>query len=40
MIDKVIEQYNFDGKLLNIETNDVGNINSTYVATFEQEDGS
>lgn len=39
MIDKVIEQYNFEGKLVNIETNDVGNINSTYVVTFELNDG-
>ena len=40
MIEKVLEQYNFEGKLVNLETNDVGNINSTYVATFEHEDGT
>ena len=40
MIKKIIDKYNLDGKLEKIETNEIGNINNTYVATFILNDGS
>ena len=38
MVEKILEKYNLDGKLIKIENNNSGNINKTYVATFEKED--
>jgi len=40
MIKKIIEQYEISGNLINIKNNNVGNINTTYVATFENPDKS
>lgn len=34
MLEKIISKYNLEGNLINVETNEVGNINNTYVATF------
>lgn len=34
MIEKIISKFDINGKLIKIEKNDSGNINSTYVATF------
>lgn len=40
MIEKVISKFNIDGKLIDVKVNNSGNINNTYVATFQMEDGS
>jgi len=40
MIEKIIEKFNIEGKLINTETNNSGIINNTYVATMEKEDGT
>ena len=39
MIKQVIKKFNIDGELVNIEVNDAGNINKSYVATFQSENG-
>ena len=39
MIKQVIKKFNIDGELVNIEVNDTGNINKSYVATFQSENG-
>ena len=38
MIEKILEKFNIEGDLLNVETNTAGNINNTYVATFVNND--
>ena len=40
MIDEVIMKFNIKGKLVSVDINDSGNINKTYVATFQEDDGS
>ncbi|MBQ8192619.1 MAG: aminoglycoside phosphotransferase family protein [Bacilli bacterium] len=40
MIERIIDKFNIDGKLIDIEVNNSGIINNTYVATFEKEDGT
>ena len=40
MINEVIRKFNIDGELVNVDVNDSGNINKTYVATFKKDDGS
>lgn len=37
MIEEVIKKFNIEGKLVSIESNNSGNINKTYIATFIQE---
>ena len=39
-IKKIISKFNINGKLIDIRTNNSGNINNTYVVTFKMEDGS
>ena len=39
-IERIINQFNIKGKLIDVKTNNSGNINNTYVATFSMEDGS
>ena len=39
-IERIINQFNIKGKLVDVKTNNSGNINNTYVATFSMEDGS
>lgn len=38
-IKKIISKFNIDGKLVDVKINNSGNINNTYVVTFEREDG-
>ncbi len=40
MIKEILEKYNIEGKLVNYTQNNSGNINKTYVATFQKEDGT
>ncbi len=40
MVEQILDKFNLDGKLVSIEKNDSGNINKTYVATFEKDDGT
>ena len=40
MIEKIVSKYNMSGKLINVEENNSGNINNTYVATFQMEDST
>ena len=40
MIEEIISKFNIAGKLVKVEENKTGNINNTYVVTFEMEDGS
>ena len=40
MLEEIISKFDIRGKLINIEENKSGNINNTYVATFEMEDGT
>lgn len=40
MMEKIISKFNIEGKLISCEVNDSGNINNTYVATFEREGGT
>lgn len=40
MIEKIISKFNIAGKLIHVEENNSGNINNTYVATFQMDDGS
>ena len=40
MIEKIIEKFSIEGKLINTETNNSGIINNTYVVTMEKEDGT
>ena len=40
MVTKVIEEYELEGKLIHIEAVNSWNINKTYVAYFEKEDGT
>ena len=40
MINEILEKFNLDGKLIDINVNNSGNINKTFVATFEKDDGS
>ena len=40
MIEEILEKYNIEGKLVNYTQNNSGNINKTYVATFQKEDGT
>lgn len=37
---KIVSKFAIDGKLISIEVNNSGNINNTYVATFQLEDGT
>ncbi len=39
MIEEIINKFNIDGKLIKIEPNNTGNINSTYVVTVETPSG-
>lgn len=39
MIEKLISKFNINGKLIDVKVNNSGNINNTYVATFQMEDG-
>ena len=39
-IEKIIEQFNIDGNILDITCKNVGNINQTYVATYKMNDNS
>ena len=40
MVEQILDKFHLDGKLVSIEKNNSGNINKTYVATFEKEDGT
>ena len=40
MIEEIISKFNIAGKLIKVEENKSGNINNTYVVTFEMEDGN
>ena len=40
MIEEIISKFNISGKLIKVEENKSGNINNTYVVTFEMEDGN
>ena len=40
MVEQILDKFHLDGKLVGIEKNNSGNINKTYVATFEKEDGT
>ena len=40
MVTKVIKEYELEGKLIHIKSVNSGNINKTYVAYFEKEDGT
>ncbi len=40
MIEEIINNFNIEGKIIKIEENTSGNINSTYAVTMELEDGS
>lgn len=40
MIEKIVSKFNIDGKLINVDVINSGNINNTYVATLEMEDES
>lgn len=40
MIERILEKFNIEGKLVDVKVNNSGNINNTYVATFEKEDGT
>ena len=40
MIEEIINNFNIEGKVVNIEENTSGNINSTYAVTMELNDGS
>ena len=40
IIKEIIQKFNIEGELINLETNHSGNINNTYVATFLREDGT
>ena len=39
MIEEIISKFNITGKLIKVEENKTGNINNTYVVSFEMEDG-
>lgn len=40
MIEKIIEKFNIEGKLISIDAHGSGNINNTFVAVFKKEDGT
>lgn len=40
MVRKIIEKFNIEGNLIDIGINNSGNINKTYVASFQKEDGN
>lgn len=40
MIERILEKFNIEGKLVDVKANNSGNINNTYIATFEKEDGT
>lgn len=40
MIEKIIENFDIEGKLINVDVNSSGNINKTYIATIEKKDKS
>ena len=40
MLEQILEKFNIEGKLIDCQKNTSGNINKTYVATFEREDGT
>lgn len=40
MLNEIIKKFNIDGELIHIDINDSGNINKTFVATFQNNDGS
>lgn len=40
MIENIVNKFNIKGKLVKVETNDSGNINNTYVATFLEDDAT
>lgn len=40
MIERILEKFNIEGKLVDVKVNNSGNINNTYVATFEKEDST
>ena len=40
MLERILEKFNIEGKLVDVKVNNSGNINNTYVATFEKEDST
>ena len=40
MLEKILENFNIDGKLIEIKENNSGNINNTYIASFLMKDGT
>ena len=40
MVKQILENFNIEGNLANVETNTTGNINNTYIATFKNADGT
>lgn len=40
VIEEIIKKFNVEGKIIKIDVNTSGNINSTYIATLERKDGS
>lgn len=40
MIEQILDKFHIDGKLIDIKNNNSGNINKTYVVTFEKENGT
>ena len=40
MIERILEKFNIEGKLVDVKVNNSGNINNNYIATFEKEDGT
>ena len=40
MLEKILENFNIDGKLIEIKENNSGNINNTYIASFLMNDGT
>ena len=40
MIEKIISKFNIAGKLIDVVENNSGNINNTYVATFQMDNGT
>ena len=39
MLEKILENYNIPGKLIDVKENHSGNINDTFIATFLEESG-
>ena len=40
MIEKIISNFNIQGKLMDVKENHSGNINNTYIVTFKMDDGT